>query len=170
MSESDNKTHNGERIIIGAFDPVTGRQPIVRIKSKVADLTDELVQAINYDTEQNAALVEKVITARRIKNYLRTVDIVIPQRKKPRVKIERAPCYQLLGFLSKVCPKRFVERELSALHADGLESYYERLDAGDSRGAAVIKWSMHGWILWAVMGGAVSSILRAFTGKTQSSE
>lgn len=170
MSESDNKTHDGERIIIGTFDPVTGRTPVVSIKSKVADLTDELVQTLNYETEQNAVLVEKMITAARIKNYLRAVDHFIPGTKKTRVTIERAPGYQLLGFLSKVCPKRFVERELSALHADGIASYYERLDAGDVRGAKLIKWSMRGWMLWAVIGGAVSSILRVFTGKTQPSE
>lgn len=170
MSEPNKETIAGDRIIIEPLDPEASKKVIVTIKSRVADLTHELVQAANYDDEMNAIFVEKVLAAIWSKMHLRAADAVSSELNSPRIKIERAPGYQMFSFLAKVCPKRFVDRELSALHADGIAAYNERLDAKDFRGAAMVKWSMRGWMLWAVVGGAVSSFLRIFTGKAQSSE
>ncbi|WP_156955422.1 hypothetical protein [Polaromonas glacialis] len=85
-------------------------------------------------------------------------------------KLEIAPGYRLHNFLSSICSKAFSERELDALHADSIELYYEKLKAGDEPGAVRVRYSMHVWMIWAVIGGAITGIFSMVRGKQKSSE
>jgi len=89
---------------------------------------------------------------------------------KPLVKIERAPGFALFGFLSTVCSKKFVERELSALLADGNVQYQELLVSGDTAGAWRWKWSMRAAMLSTVFRGGLGALLGLVKIKAQSTE
>lgn len=78
-------------------------------------------------------------------------------KKKPV--IERAPGYQLYGFLSTICSKKFVERELSGLLAEGNFQYQELLAEGNIAGAKRWKWSMRLDMIRTVFGGAINPLL-----------
>lgn len=84
--------------------------------------------------------------------------------------LEIAPGFKLHSFLTSICPKAFSERELDALHADAIELYYEKLQAGDKWGAMRVRWSMRGWMLWTVFGGLISGLFAMVHGKHKSSE
>lgn len=89
---------------------------------------------------------------------------------KSTKKLEIAPGFKLHNFLTSICPKAFSERELDALHADSIELYFEKLNAGDEWGAMRVRCCMHAWMIWAVFGGAVSGIFAMIRGKYKSSE
>ena len=86
------------------------------------------------------------------------------------VKIERAPGFALFGFLSTICSKKFVERELSALLADGNVQYQELLASGDTSGAWRWKWSMRVAMLSTVLRGGLGALLGLVKIKEQSTE
>lgn len=86
------------------------------------------------------------------------------------VKIERAPGFALFGFLSTICSKKFVERELSALLADGNVQYQELLVSGDTAGAWRWKWSMRAAMLSTVFRGGLGALLGLVKIKAQSTE
>jgi hypothetical protein len=86
------------------------------------------------------------------------------------VKIERAPGFALFGFLSTICSKKFVERELSALLADGNVQYQELLASGDTAGALRWKWSMRVAMLSTVLRGGLGALLGLVKIKAQSTE
>lgn len=90
--------------------------------------------------------------------------------QQSRRKIEIAPGYRLLRVLGSICPPSFRERELDALHADAIELYVEKLDAGDKWGAWRVKWSMRGWMLWTVFGGAAGAVFSMVMGKHKPSK
>lgn len=85
-------------------------------------------------------------------------------------RLETAPGYRLHRFLGSVCPPAFRKRELDALHADAIELYLEKLNAGDKWGAWRVKWSMRGWMLWTVLGGAAGAVISMVMGKHRASK
>lgn len=93
-----------------------------------------------------------------------------PTDKATAPTLEIAPGFKLHSFLTSICPKAFSERELDALHADAIELYYEKLQAGDKWGAIRVRWSMRGWMLWTVFGGFISGLFAMVRGKHKSSE
>ena len=93
-----------------------------------------------------------------------------PTDKATAPTLEIAPGFKLHSFLTSICPKAFSERELNALHADAIELYYEKLQAGDKWGAMRVRWSMRGWMLWTVFGGFISGLFAMVRGKHKSSE
>ncbi|MES2938371.1 MAG: hypothetical protein V4864_11855 [Pseudomonadota bacterium] len=97
-------------------------------------------------------------------------DEMWDQALKPKVKVEVAPGFKLHGFLTSICPKEFSERVLDALLADSIELYFEKLDAGDHWGAQRVRWSMRGWMLWAVFGGAITGAFSMFRREKKSSD
>jgi hypothetical protein len=91
-------------------------------------------------------------------------------KAKPFIKIERPPGYQLFGFFSTFCSKKFVERELSALLADGNAQYQELLLQGNVRGARRWKWAMRVHMVATVFRGGLGALLGLVRIKAQSSE
>lgn len=85
-------------------------------------------------------------------------------------KIEIAPGFGLLRFLGSIVPRSFRERELEALHADAIELYFEKLEAGEKWAALRVKWSMRAWMLWTVFGGAAGAVFSMLVGKHKSSK
>lgn len=114
--------------------------------------------------------LNKLSTPQQISEYLLAVDAVDPEPEKPQVKIERAPGFALFGFLSTICSKKFVERELSALLADGNVQYQELLASGDTAGAWRWKWSMRVAMVSTVFRGGLGALLGLVKFKAQSSE
>lgn len=103
----------------------------------------------------------------RIVTKNRSADLV-SHENVPRLEV--APGYGLYDFLSSICPPHFRERELDALHADAIQLYLEKLQAGDNWGAWRVKWAMRGWLLWTVFGGAAGALLSVITGKSKPSK
>lgn len=97
-------------------------------------------------------------------------ELILNIRKGKALKLEIAPGFKMLNFLSSICPKAFRERELDALHADSIELYFEKLRAGDKWGAKRVAIAMRFWMLWTVVGGVVTGVFSMIRGKQKSSE
>jgi hypothetical protein len=139
-------------------------------KKVVEELTRELAETLRYDDKMNAVLVEKLAIGKKIKNYLHSPEVIELEPEKQQVKIERAPGFALFGFLSTICSKKFVERELCALLADGNVQYQELLASGDTAGAWRWKWSMRVAMVSTVFRGGLGALLGLVRFKAQSSE
>jgi len=138
----------------------------------------DVVLLTDYDkvnlSNLNRVLAESLRVINRTQytaeNYKRFARISKALAQSQIKKIETAPGYGLHRFLASICPKTFRERELDALHADAIALYLERLDEDDKWGAWRVKWSMRGWMLWTVFGGALTAVMAMVLGKRKSSK
>jgi len=115
--------------------------------------------------ELGAAIGKTTLSAKNVSAFRDIYPLPKPKTKK----IEIAPAYGLYRFLGSICPKALRERELDALLADSLQLYFEKLEEGDEWGAWRVKWSMRGWLLWAVFGGAATALTAMLLGKRKPS-
>lgn len=156
----------------------------------------DLAKQLQLDENQHRYVIEQVLIQRRIveqvveENKLKLAHLTAQdllefeslvgeaerlgmakaKDHKLQVKIERAPGFALYGFLSTICSKKFVERELSALLADGNVQYQELLASGDIAGARRWKWSMRVAMVSTVFRGGLCALLGLVRFKAQSSE
>lgn len=127
----------------------------------VTEMNDEII--IHLSEEQRDDYEKLVGYAERLaERHAKTLA--------SKIKIERAPGFALFGFLSTICSKKFVERELSALLADGNVQYQELLASGDTAGATRWKWSMRVAMLSTVFRGSLGALLGLVKIKAQSTE
>lgn len=133
-------------------EPAFGERLDIRLVKRLADL--------GYARRRRAKWGG---TSKRMSAYMRLWPSLFQRNR-----VEVAPGYGLHRFLSSICPPKFRERELDALHADALVLYCETLKRGDKWGARRVRWSMTGWMLSAVFGGAVAALGSILTGKYKS--
>ncbi len=96
--------------------------------------------------------------------------IVIRRQRSPR-KIESPPGFTLVKFLEFFCCKKTVEYVIQPMHAEYLVEYYEALNVGRKKKAALIKFQMRFFLVTSVISSKLLSMLgqciqAAFKAKT----
>lgn len=104
----------------------------------------------------------------KVTQFYGGVDVQLVPAKKAKA-VMKPPGFKLHRMLSCICPKKFKERELDALLADGTELHQQKLAEGDEWSALAVRASMRWWLIWTVFGGVISSIVSACTGAFKSS-
>ncbi|WP_422847232.1 hypothetical protein ACOYR4_15510 [Acidovorax sp. M14] len=154
------------------YDPKTGGYVVYEVKTELSIHDDALLEEDAFYEERDPVEIDE-----RFAHYVKAYKAGYMRAKlagdalvqTPR-KIERAPGFALFGFLSTICSKKFVERELSALLADGNVQYQELLASGDTAGAWRWKWSMRIAMVSTVFRGGLGALLGLVKFKAQSSE
>lgn len=126
-------------------------------KAKKHGIWDEARKVLNFlrnneATEQEFYFLGSTLTITKLSNYKYF------ESNKSKKLVEVAPGFRFLKYCKYFCSKKFVERELAALHADAVENYYEALATGSKKEQFIAKYMIYIWMLGAIAGGLITSI------------